>query len=83
MAHEEYLRRNLLVCKAVGAKASALHARDLLLTRKRPPKWLLKSLQGIIDRVEPLPIELAAWRNASQDAPERVRNTVPTTGEPK
>lgn len=69
MMYDEYLRRNLLVCKAVGAHANATAALQRLRAQKRPPKWLLKYLEGIAKRCEPLPAELAEWRNMSWDAP--------------
>ncbi len=65
----EYLRRNLLVCKAVGANANAKAALKRLQAQKRPPQWLVTYLQGIIDRTESLPGELACYRAA---VPERL-----------
>ena len=58
----EYLRRNLMVCKAVGAKANAASALTRLRQQKRPPKWLVKALEGIEERVQPLSYELANYR---------------------
>ncbi len=60
---KEYLRRNKEVCKAVGAHAGALNAYHRLKMAKRPSKWLLDALRGIIERVETLPPELAAYRD--------------------
>lgn len=59
----EYLRRNLLVCKAIGAQSYIPGARKRLLAMKRPPKWLLKMLDGMDERLEPLPKALADYRN--------------------
>lgn len=67
----EYLRRNLLVCKAIGANATAKVALDRLRLQKRPPKWLVAYLEGIIERTEPLGPALACYRSAS---PERVQD---------
>lgn len=67
--YDEYLRRDLLVCKAVGAHATATAALERLRAQKRPPKWLLKHLEGIAKRCEPLPADLAEWRNTAWDAP--------------
>ena len=67
--YDEYLRRNLLVCKAVGAHANATAALDRLRGLKRPPKWLVEYLEGIVKRCEPLPHDLAEWRNNAWDAP--------------
>jgi hypothetical protein len=58
----EYLRRNLLVCKAVGAHAGASKSLERLRRMKRPPKWLVKSLEGVVERAEPLVSALACYR---------------------
>lgn len=71
----EYLRRNLLVAKAIGARANAGAALDRLKSHKRPQKWLLDYLQGIVDRCEPLPADLAQWRNLAPDAPDYAHPT--------
>jgi hypothetical protein len=63
----EYLRRNLLVCKAVGAKAAAESARTRLTRMRRPPKWLLGHLNAIIERTAVLPPDLATYRNQAVD----------------
>ncbi len=76
MKYEEYLRRNLLVAKAVGAKANASVALERLEMQTRPPKWLCEYLRGIIERVSPLPTDLAKWRDTAQDAPDYVRAQV-------
>lgn len=60
----EYLRRNLLVCKAIGANANAKAARDRLLKLKRPQQWLIDYLDGIVDRTEDLGPALACYRSA-------------------
>jgi hypothetical protein len=73
MKHEEYLRRNLLVAKAEGAKANASVALKRLEMQTRPPKWLVDYLRGILERVAPLPAELALWRNQAHDAPDYMR----------
>lgn len=65
----EYLRRNLLVCKAIGAHANAQAALQRLKAQKRPPKWLVAYLQGIIDRTEDLGPALACYRAV---VPERL-----------
>jgi hypothetical protein len=69
MINPEYLRRNLLVCKAVGANANAKAALGRLKLQKSPPRWLMDSLQGIIDRTEELGPALACYRAV---VPERV-----------
>jgi hypothetical protein len=59
----EYGRRNLLHTKAVGAHANARSAWLRLRRQKRAPKWLVKYLEGIVDRTKPLDDELAAHRD--------------------
>lgn len=61
----EYLRRNLLHCKAVGAHANTEAALKRLAAMKRPPKWIVAALEGIRDRVEPLQGALACYRSAA------------------
>lgn len=58
----EYLRRNMNVCKAVGAHANSKAALKRLQAQKRPAKWLVEYLEGIISRTEPLAHELAKYR---------------------
>jgi hypothetical protein len=65
----EYLRRNLLVCKAIGANANAKGALKRLKATKRPAQWMLDYLQGIIDRTEELGPALACYRSV---VPERL-----------
>lgn len=76
----EYLRRNLLACKAYGANANAKTALERLKIQKRPPRWLVDYLQGIIDRTEELGPALACYRSA---VPERIPHpTTKVTDEP-
>jgi hypothetical protein len=65
----EYLRRNLLVAKAIGANANAKAALARLRATKRPAQWMVDYLQGIIDRTETLGPDLACYRSA---VPERL-----------
>lgn len=60
---EEYQRRNLLHASSVGANANARHALGKILEQKRPAKWLIKSLEGIIERTERVHHEMAAHRD--------------------
>lgn len=60
---DEYLRRNLLHASSVGANANAKFAKDRLLKTKRPSKWLIEILSGIIDRTERVHKEMAAHRD--------------------
>lgn len=69
MAHDEYLRRNLVHAGAVGVRAGISNAVDRLRATKRPPKWLVKQLEGLLDRAEGSHRELAQWRNSAPDAP--------------
>ena len=70
MAHEEYLRRNLLHCSAVGCAADVRVSLARLLKMKRAPKWLIANLQGALDRADKVHPEMAKWRNHAPDAPE-------------
>lgn len=70
--YDEYLRRNLLVCKAVGANANTKAALKRLRAQKRPPQWLVGYLEGIIERTAPLSADLARWRNTAPDRPAYV-----------
>ena len=69
MAHEEYLRRNLLHAGSIGAVAGLHGARARLLAMKNPPKWMLKVCDSALDRARPLPDEIAQWRDTALDAP--------------
>lgn len=69
----EYLRRNLLHCKSIGAHGIAVSALDRLSKLKRPPVWIAQAFEGIRDRAVDLPAEMAAWRNSAADAPSYVR----------
>lgn len=81
--HEEYLRRNLIHAGSIGMTAGLKTAMRRLSETKRPPKWLLAQLRGILDRAERCPPELAAWRNQADDAPVYMRpKTAKRTGQP-
>lgn len=69
MAHDEYLRRNLVHCGSVGVRAGISTAVNRLLATKRPPKWLVRQLHGLLSRAEQSSKELAKWRNSAPDAP--------------
>jgi hypothetical protein len=69
MAHEEYLRRNLVHASAVGCRAGISNAIDRLSATKRPPKWLVAQLKGCLERAEKVHPEVAKWRNSAPDAP--------------
>lgn len=65
----EYLRRNLVIAKACGAKAQIKITSERLKNTKRVPKWLTASLAAMQVRVEDIPHELAQWRDAAPDNP--------------
>ena len=67
--YAEYLRRNLVVCGAIGARAGCDTALERLRGQKGAPKWLIEQLESIRDRVVPTIDELAAWRATAADAP--------------
>lgn len=58
-----YSRRNLLHCKAVGAHANASAALKRLRATKRPAQWLVRYLEGIIERCAPVALEMAKHRD--------------------
>lgn len=80
--YQEYLRRNLLHAKACGAKANASTALKRLEMQTRPPQWLVNALRGILERVDPLPAELARWRDLAPDTPDFVRAEMETSPVP-
>ncbi len=69
MAHDEYMRRNLIHCKAVGCAANVRVSLERLRAMKRSPKWLIKNLEGALERAEKVHPEVARWRNIAPDAP--------------
>jgi hypothetical protein len=69
MKHAEYLRRNQETAKAYGAHANATTALNRVKAMKRPPKWLVEYLDGIVSRTACLGAELAQWRDLAPDAP--------------
>jgi hypothetical protein len=69
----EYLRRNLIVAKAIGAKAGVSKSLKRLEQMSRAPQWLVTSLRGVLERQDPIPEELAKWRDAAADAPDYVK----------
>ena len=69
MAHEEYLRRNLLVASAYGAGSIIDVVLKRLRGQRRPSKWLIKALEEAAARVDRLPPDLARWRDLTADCP--------------
>ena len=61
--NEEYFRRNLLVAQALGARAGVAKGKERVMRLKHPPQWLITLFDGVLDRLEPLPRELAAHRD--------------------
>jgi hypothetical protein len=60
---QEYLRRNQIHAKAVGAHANATAVLEHLLGTRKPPRWLVVAIRGIIERAEPVHHEMAAHRD--------------------
>lgn len=60
---DEYLRRNLLHCASVGMKANAEAAAKRIRETRRPSKWLLRLLDGIVERGERVCPEMAKHRD--------------------
>lgn len=69
MAHEEYLRRNLVHASSVGALANTRAALARARSVRSMPKWMIEALEGIEERAAKVPQDMAAWRNAAPDAP--------------
>ena len=65
----EYLRRNLMVAKAIGARTYASNALKRVEQSSRPRRWLIAHLTGIVERMSGMEDELAKWRNAAPDYP--------------
>lgn len=63
---DEYLRRNLLVAKAQGARSFVLATQRRLFDMKSSPKWLRDNILEIIVRLEPIPRELAQHRDEAK-----------------
>ncbi|MFH2001616.1 MAG: hypothetical protein ABIK28_18170 [Planctomycetota bacterium] len=61
--NEEYLRRNLIVCKAVGIQSGLGAAITRLASHSRPPEWLMTILQNEYNKTRDVVSELAAHRN--------------------
>jgi len=59
----EYLRRNTLVAKAIGARANTKAMLKRLYALKRCPEWMKDELKGIVERLDELPAELAIHRD--------------------
>ena len=60
----EYMRRNLLCAKAIGAQAAIRKALEETEKLKRPPKRLIKRLRHALERLEDVPADLAQHRNS-------------------
>ena len=60
---DEYLRRNLIHCKAVGVSAGLAECIRHLQTVKHPPKWLVTILNCEWRKMGDIANELAAHRN--------------------
>ena len=72
--HAEYMRRNLQVCRAIGARAilqGALNHAETLSHRR--PGWMRTALTSALERVDTLSADLARWRDMAMDAPADVR----------
>lgn len=60
---DEYLRRNLLVCAAIGATAGLEECLERISAMRRPPKWLIESLEGVLERARRVRAEMVARRD--------------------
>lgn len=59
---DEYLRRNILLCKSIGVITEAESVLCRLNSMRNPPKWLIKCMNEIIKRAEPVRKEMAYHR---------------------
>ena len=74
MAHEEYLRRNVIHAAACGSKAAADVSLQRLNARKRPaPKWLVENLEAILHRMPAVIDAVREYRDDALDAPAKLR----------
>ena len=67
--HPEYSRRNLVQAKSIGARSNIRVAAERLTQYRQSPKWLRTLLWETLEKLEPVPHELAQWRDAAPDAP--------------
>jgi hypothetical protein len=79
---KEYLRRNLLHCKSVGALANTRVALDRAKQVKRMPQWVLAALKSIEVRIEPVTHEMATHRNEVSPYKPSPNATLIHKGEP-
>jgi hypothetical protein len=63
VSNDEYLRRNLEVSKAHGVRSSIEFCIRMLEDQRRSPRWLMKQLYAMRERMEDIPSELAKWRD--------------------
>lgn len=66
----EYSRRNLQVCRVIGAQEAVDQALERARTLKRFPAWMLAYLESASERLPGLSKDLAAYRDASPDYDE-------------
>lgn len=65
---KEYLRRNELHAASLGMKANAEAALRRLDSLSRQPMWLVRLLEGIVDRGEQVCREMSAHRDEIRGA---------------
>jgi hypothetical protein len=70
----EYMRRNVLVCDAIGA-AAILQAEIIRIAGlvKPPAVATSRALTGALNRIDRVSADLARWRDVAPDAPDYVR----------
>lgn len=68
----EYHRRNMQVCRVVGAQASVDQALERARSVKSIPQWMIRFLESAAERLPGLSTDLAAWRDLADDAPEPI-----------
>ena len=60
---DEYLRRNLLVCQAVGVRAGLTTILHRVEKSRGFPKWIRQALKAELERMDGIPDELAKHRD--------------------
>ena len=86
MQSEEYLRRNLLHCKACGVAAGISAAIERLKAKAKTPKWLMTILENELAKAYAVANEMAKHRDEEwTDDPNPIKGQLrvpqtPTTG---
>lgn len=69
MAHEEYLRRGLVVASSLNTQACIRQSLERLGGMKKQPKWLIRLLVSALASASKSTQELVSHRDAAPDTP--------------